>query len=215
MADLDLYTGAYTGQQIDDAIGRTAYTRAIGSTDSLANITAVGNYYWTTSPQGAPFGYGFMTVLVRGNTTIEQICYNTLGQLAIRQIYNGTVGDWIWTGAVMSNGVEIRTNDYFVANTKPVFVQTKSVGNVTADTVTTVTFISGLSTRGHILRCAVEGVVATNTNVMISTPFDDGSTVVKANGYYYQSSGLYSARIGIISNKNLTSVYATLWYTKE
>lgn len=214
MDELEFYNGQYTGEQIDAILGRTGYSILLASTDTLADQVLAGNYYWTTAPSDAPFGYGFMVVIPRGTTAIQQICYNTLGAIAIRNIYVGTPSEWFWHGMTLTDGVEFATAENFLSNSKPVYVKTINVGSVTAGTTKTVTFANGLSARGHILRHSVEGVLAGNTNVMITTPYNDGTNIISSRAYYYASSGVWSARISIDSNKDLNNVYATLWYTK-
>ena len=215
MDELEFYNGQYTGEQIDAILSRTGYAQSLASTDTLADQTLAGYYYWSTAPSDAPFGYGFMVVIPRGSTSIQQICYNSIGAIAIRQIYVGTPSEWYWHGMTLTDGVEFATAEKFLTNTNTVYVKTINVGSVTAGTLKTVTFASGLSARGHILRHSVEGVLAGNTNVMITTPYNDGTNIISSRAYYYASSGAWSARINIESNKDLTNVYATLWYTKE
>lgn len=215
MDELEFYNGQYTGEQIDAILSRTGYAKSLGTTDSLADQVLAGYYYWATSPTDAPFGYGFMVVIPRGSTSIQQICYNSIGAIAVRNIYVGTPSEWFWHGMTLADGVEFATAEHFLGNTKTVYVQTKNVGSITANTVKTVAFASNLPARGHILRCSAEGVNANNTNNMLVAPFDDGNNTFKANAYYYASSNVWSARIGLLSSVDMTNVYATLWYTKE
>ena len=214
MDELEFYNGQYTGEQIDAILGRTGYALLLASTDTLADQVLAGNYYWTTAPSDAPFGYGFMVVIPRGTTTIEQIVYRTDGVIATRQIYVGVPSEWYWHGMTLTDGVEFATAEKFLSNANTVYVQTKNVGSVTAGTLKTVTFANGLSARGHILRHSVEGVLTGNTNAMITTPYNDGTNIISSRAYYYASSGVWSARISIDSNRDLSNVYATLWYTK-
>jgi hypothetical protein len=214
-------TNLITSAAVANAIESATTTKKLTNTVTLESIEDTGFYYWegtASSPSDIPFTYGFMISMQRSTVTYEQICFNTVGAVVIRNIYNGndsrTISPWYWvSGCPMVDGVEYATAEKF--NGKVVYCKTVAVGSMGTGNNLAAIYVNGLTTRGTIVRHSVFGQ-ATATN-WIGMPFDNGDTVIKVNPLVYSgNSGVnWSIRLYINSNTALTNVIAALWYTKD
>lgn len=223
MDELEFYNGIWTGQQIDDAIGRTGFAKLLQSTDNLNSVIDNGFYYWTNGiPTNAPdatFGYAYMIVIRRSDTYVTQVCYRGGNQIVIRQIVNSVPTSWEWangipmTAASENDAVEYETAERF--NGKVVYCKTISVGSMATGNNLAAIFASGLTSRPTIVRHSVFGQI--NSTNWCNMPFDNGTQAIKVNPLVYSgnSGTTWSCRIYINTNAALTNVVATLWYTKD
>ena len=215
MDELEFYNGLYTGQQIDDSIGRTGYAKLLTAEDNLNSLYNNGFYYWTNAPLNAPesgFGYAYMIVIRRSDVNCVQIVFRGGNQIVMRQIINETPSAWEWvSGMPMTPDVEYETTER--VNGKVVYCKTVSIASVATGNTLAATFLSGQAAHGTILRHSVFGqLTATN---WINMPYDNGSTLIKVNPLYYSNGNTWSLRLYINTNAALSNVTATLWYTKD
>ena len=130
--ELEFYNGLYTGQQIDDSIGRTGYAKLLTATDNLNSVIDNGFYYWTNAPLNVPeagFGYAYMIVIRRSDTNLTQIVFRAGYQCVIRIFINGTPTNWEWvSGMPMTPDVEYETTER--VNGKVVYCKTVSIASV-------------------------------------------------------------------------------------
>ena len=215
MDELEFYNGIWTGQQIDDAIGRTGFAKLLQDTDNLNSVSDNGFYYWTNAPMNAPeagFGYAYMIVIRRSDAYFKEIVFRGDNQIVVRQCVNNVWGDWNWvSGMPMTADVEYETAERF--NGKVVYCKALSVGSISANATSTNVFVSGLAQHGTIIRHSVFGQV--NATNWVGMPYDDGSTIIKVNPYFYSNGSTWGARVAIKPNVALTNVTAMLWYTKD
>lgn len=113
----------------------------------------------------------------------------------------------------MADGVEYATAEKF--NNKIVYCQMKSLNSIAANTASVLVFASNLTTAPRVIRVSAHGIYANNINNIFSAPFDNGTQNFKANGLCYSSGGKWAVRMSLLSNIDLTDVYATAWYTKD
>lgn len=214
MDELEFYNGLYTGQQIDDAIGRTGYAKFLAATDNLNSVIDNGFYYWTNAPLNTPdsgFGYAYMIVIRRGDENVTQIVFRGGYQIVIRQYLSQSWSAWEWvSGMPMTVGVEYETTERL--NGKVVYCQTVTAASVATGNTLVSQLVRGSSAHGVIVRHSVVGQLGSN---WVNMPYDNGSSTIKVNALWYVSSNVWEIRLYINTNAALSNVTATLWYTKE
>lgn len=140
------YTSNYSGDQIDEAVGRAlpggaldtgkapagfglgGNAKTLTASDDLNNITACGWYTWDTRPANCPddIANGQMLVLNGVYGLVTQVIFQTKGTVAQRSCYYGTWRPWEWRDPPMELGIEYRTTDRY--NGKPVYAKLVDCG---------------------------------------------------------------------------------------
>ena len=214
MDELEFYNGIWTGQQIDDAIGRTGYAKLLTATDNLNSVIDNGFYYWTNAPLNSPdsgFGYAYMIVIRRSDDNVTQIVYRGGYQIVIRQYLSQSWGAWEWvSGMPTTANVEYETTERF--NGKVVYCRTITASSVATGNTLVSQFLSGSSAHGSIVRHSVVGQQGSN---WINMPYDNSTISIKVNALWYSSGSVWEIRLYINTNTALSNVTATLWYTKD
>ena len=189
--------------------------KQLTNSDTLSSISEPGLYVWAqdgTSPSDIPFTYGRMIVIGRGATEFTQYYFNyDTGAMCSRRWNNGSWETMRWTSPPMVAGTEYLLSEQYLGN--DVYCKTIT-DSVTADVDKTFIFASGRASRGLILRHNVFGQLS-STN-WIQTPFVDTNNTITSRAFCTGSGTptLWSLRIVVSSNKDLSNVNATLWYTK-
>ena len=111
-------------------LGRSAVS--IPSSDNLNNYKVGGWYQFTKGVANAPFDYGMMLVIhgVNYDNDTFQYAFSRYPEnnMALRQLLEGSWGEWEWINPPMAIGVEYRTTERYKG--KPVYARIIDFGKL-------------------------------------------------------------------------------------